>query len=52
MRKIIEKDLFEKGYQANWSEEIYIITKIKQSDGVCWYYLSDLEGKSLQGELI
>ena len=50
VRKIIEKTLFEKGYQANWSEEIYVITKIKQSDGVCWYYLETLKGEKLKGK--
>ena len=49
VRKIIEKDIFEKGYSANWSEEIYVIRKVKQSDGVCWYYLEDLEGERLKG---
>ena len=49
VRKIIEKDIFEKGYKANWSEEIYTITKVKQADGVCWYYLEDLEGQQLKG---
>ena len=50
VRKIIEKDIFEKGYKANWSEEIYIITKVKQSGGVCWYYLEDQVGNKLQGD--
>ena len=49
VRKIIEKDIFEKGYSANWSEEIYVISKVKQTDGVCWYHLTDLEGNSLKG---
>ena len=49
VRKIIEKDIFEKGYSANWSENIYVISKVKQSDGVCWYYLEDLEGEKIKG---
>ena len=49
VRKIIEKDIFEKGYSANWSEEIYVISKVKQSGGVCWYYLEDLSGNKLKG---
>ena len=49
VRKILEKDIFEKGYKANWSEEIYIISKVRQSDGVCWYYLEDFEGQKLKG---
>ena len=27
VRKIINKDIYEKGYTKNWSEEIYIIDK-------------------------
>ena len=52
VRKIIEKDLFQKGYSANWSEQIYIISKVRQSDGVCWYYLEDLDGNKLKGKTI
>ena len=50
VRKIIEKNLFEKGYKPNWSEEIYVITKVKQANGVCWYYLEDLNGTKLNGK--
>ena len=49
VRKIIEKNVFEKGYLQNWSEQIFLIRKIKQFDGVCWYYLEDLEGNKLKG---
>ena len=49
VRKIIEKDIFDKGYVSNWSEEIYIIVKSKQLDGVCWYYLEDLSGNKIKG---
>ena len=51
VRKIIEKDLFEKGYTANWSEQIFVITNLKQVHGVCWYELSDLSGEKLEGKL-
>ena len=49
VRKIIDKDLFEKGYTANWSEEIYKIKEIRQSNGVCWYYLSSLDDRPVDG---
>ena len=49
VRKILEKDIFEKGYTQNWSDQIFIITKVKQFDGICWYYLEDLEGNPLKG---
>ena len=28
VRKILQKDIFEKGYRENWSEQIYIISKV------------------------
>ena len=49
VRTILQKDIFEKGYSANWSEEIFVISKVRQSDGVCWYYLEDLSGQKLKG---
>lgn len=49
VRKIVNKDIFEKGYTKNWSEEIYIIYKVKQSNGVCYYYLKDLGNVNLPG---
>ena len=49
VRKIIDKDLFEKGYTSNWSDEIYKIKEIRQSNGVCWYYLVSLDDKLVEG---
>ena len=49
VRKIINKDIHEKGYTKNWSEQIFIIEKVKQSNGVCYYYLKDLANTSLSG---
>ena len=49
VRKIIDKTLFEKGYTTNWSEEIYKINEIRQSNGVCWYYLVSLDNKPVEG---
>ena len=46
---IKEKQIFDKGYKANWSEEIYKIHEIRQSNGVCYYYISKLDGELLQG---
>ena len=40
------KNIFAKGYTQNWSEEVFIITKIK--DTVLWTYaISDLNGKPI-----
>ena len=49
VRIIKDKSLFEKGYTANWSEQIYKIREIRQSNGVCYYYLSNLDGESIEG---
>ena len=43
----IEKKKFEKGYTQNWSDEIYIITKILDSQGVVWYRVSTFDGGQL-----
>ena len=49
VRKIKEKSLFEKGYTKRWSDIIYKITAARQSNGVCWYIISDLENKKVPG---
>ena len=49
VRTLIDKGEYFKGYTPNWSEEIFVITKEIQSNGVCWYKLSDQSGKSLPG---
>ena len=42
------KSIFAKGYMPNWSEEIFIISKIKNT--VPWtYVLNDLNGKEIIG---
>ena len=49
VRTLLDKGPFPKGYTPSWSEEIYVITKELQSNGVCWYRLSDQNGKTLPG---
>lgn len=49
VRTILEKSIFEKGYTQTWTSEVFIIDKIKQSNGVCWYYLKTLNNKPLKG---
>ena len=49
VRKIKEKTLFEKGYSINWSEQIFKIKSIRQSNGVCWYKIESLDGKEEPG---
>ena len=49
VRKLREKEEYEKGYTPNWSEEIYEITRVFQRHTVCWYKLQDLAGNILNG---
>ena len=48
VRISLEKNIFEKGYETNWSEEIFVIYDIKYSN-VPYYYLKDLNNEKLQG---
>ena len=42
------KNIFAKGYMANWSEEVFIISKIKNT--VPWTYIvNDLHGEEIIG---
>ena len=49
VRKIREKTLFEKGYTQNWSDEIYKIVDVRQSNGICWYILKTLADEEVTG---
>ena len=49
VRKIIDKELFDKGYTKKWSDEIYKIKKSRQSNTVCWYSITDLNDKEIPG---
>ena len=48
VRISLEKNIFEKGYDTNWTQEIFIIYDIKYSN-VPYYYLKDLNNEKLQG---
>ena len=48
VRISLEKNIFEKSYETNWTEEIFEIYDIKYSN-VPYYYLNDLNGKKIQG---
>ena len=42
------KNIFAKGYTPNWSEEVFVINKIKNT--VSWTYaISDLNGEEITG---
>ena len=42
------KNIFAKGYTPNWSEEVFVVSKIKNT--VPWsYVINDLNGKEITG---
>ena len=42
------KSIFAKGYTSNWSEDVFVISKIKNT--VPWtYVISDLNGEEITG---
>ena len=48
VRISLEKNIFEKGYETNWTQEIFVIYDIKYSN-VPYYYLKDLNNEKLDG---
>ena len=48
VRISLEKNIFEKSYDTNWTEDIFEIYDIKYSN-VPYYYLKDLNNEKLQG---
>ena len=44
----LEKNIFEKGYDTNWTQEIFVIYDIKYGN-VPYYYLKDLNNEKLKG---
>ena len=44
----MNKNIFEKSYETNWTEEVFVIYDIKYSD-VPYYYLKDLNDEKLDG---
>ena len=48
VRISLEKNIFEKGYDTNWTQEIFVIYDIKYSN-VPYYYLKDLNNEKLDG---
>lgn len=46
----IDKNIFDKGYALNWSEEIFIVAS-KRTDGeVCYYRIKRLDGSEVGGK--
>ena len=42
------KNILAKGYNPNWSEEVFVISKIKNTVP-CTYVISDLKGEEIVG---
>ena len=49
VRKIVEKDIFDKGYIENWSREVFIVDTVKQSNAVCYYTIKTLDNQPIKG---
>ena len=44
------KNIFAKGYTPNWSEEVFVVSKIKNT--VLWrYVINDLNGEKIIGTI-
>ena len=43
-----KKTIFEKGYTTRWTEEIFVITKIKRTNPIT-YKIADLNGEEIDG---
>ena len=48
VRISLNKNIFEKSYETNWTEEIFVIYDIKYSS-IPYYYLKDLNDGKLDG---
>ena len=48
VRKAIEKSIFAKGYHKNWSDEIFTVSRVERSMGVCLYILKNNENEELE----
>ena len=49
VRHLLNKTVFEKGYTQTWTEEIYTVADVRQSNLVCWYILNDHTGTVIPG---
>ena len=49
VRIVRKKNIFEKGYKQNWSDQKYRIRGFKSTAGRVWYYIEDLQGNRIPG---
>ena len=44
----VEKEIFDKGYSAAWTEELFVIKKVHNDSFTCFYTLVDQDGTELR----
>ena len=44
VRVQLNKDIFEKGFTQNWSDDIFTVEAAFQKNGLCWYRIKDEQG--------
>ena len=44
VRVQLNKDVFDKGYTQNWSDDIFTVEAAFQKNGLCWYRIKDENG--------
>ena len=44
VRVQLNKDVFDKGYTQNWSDDIFTVEAAFQKNGLCWYRIKDEDG--------
>lgn len=49
VRHILKKKEFEKGYTKSWTDEVFTIIDVRQSNQVCWYILADHAQDKIDG---
>ena len=49
VRHLLKKKEFEKGYTKSWTDEIFTIIDVRQSNQVCWYILADHVNEQVDG---
>ena len=49
VRHLLEKTLFQKGYTQTWTEEVFSISEVRQSNLVCWYILENQSKERVSG---
>ena len=49
VRRVREKNIFDKGYTENWSKETYVVDDVRQSNAVCFYKIKTLDNQPVPG---